>query len=88
MAHTLSTAKRMRQNSRLRERNRRLRSLVRTKVRAVQTAIEKKEEKAAHTALQSACATIDKAAKHGVLHANAAARKKSRLSLTLNSISK
>ena len=88
MAHTLSTAKRMRQNKKRRESNRAMRSAVRTFEKHVASAIQAGKTEDANKALSKACQLIDKAAKQGVLHRNAAARKKSRLAGQVNRISK
>jgi len=47
-------------------------------------ALKKQDKEAAKKALSLACQTLDKAAKQGVLHANSAARKKSRLARQVN----
>lgn len=86
MAHTISNEKRIRQNERRRRRNRSIRSLVHTSVKRVLAAVEKKDAAAARTFFQTACGTIDKAAAGGILHRNAAARKKSRLALRINAL--
>ncbi len=88
MAHTLSTAKRMRQNKKRRESNRAMRSSVRTFEKRVASAIQGGKADDAKKALGEACQLIDKAAKQGVMHRNAAARKKSRLAIQVNGISK
>ncbi|MHC4606199.1 MAG: 30S ribosomal protein S20 [Planctomycetota bacterium] len=86
MAHTLSTAKRIRQNEKRRKRNRAVRSTVSTQTKKVLTAVEKKDRDGAVQALKGACRAIDKAAGKGVLHANTAARKKSRLAASVNAL--
>ena len=86
MAHTLSTAKRIRQNKKRRDRNRIVKSKVRTLVKRVQSAVEKKDKDAAQSAFRLACSQIDKAALKGVIHRNAAARQKTRLSHQINRI--
>ena len=80
MAHTLSTAKRIRQNEKRRTANRAIRSRVHTSERKVREAVEKGDGEEARKALPTACSVIDRAAKKRVFHPNAAARKKSRLS--------
>jgi small subunit ribosomal protein S20 len=76
MAHTKQAAKRNRQNIKARARNRAQRSTMKTAIRAVRSAASADEAKAS---LPSAMKKIDKAAKHRVIHPNAAARLKSRL---------
>lgn len=86
MAHTITTLKRARQNETRRLHNRAIRSAIRTQVKKVLTAVEQKDANAARTAFQAACSTLDKAAKGGVLHRNAAARNKSRLAARVQAL--
>lgn len=87
MAHTISTAKRIRQNERRRKSNRAFHSQVRTIVKRVLSAVDKKDTDGARKAFQAACSSLDKAASKGIIHANAAARKKSRLAARINALS-
>jgi small subunit ribosomal protein S20 len=57
-----------------------LRSKIRTIARHVEQAVAAKDAKAAQSLLEEAFSAWDKAAKTGVIHWRAAARKKSRLS--------
>lgn len=82
MANTKSAIKRMRQGERRRLRNRMVRSQVRTAVKIARTTLaggagERQE------AVQAALRALDKAVTKGVLHRNAAARKKSSLARRL-----
>jgi small subunit ribosomal protein S20 len=78
MANIRSQIKRNAQNEKRRLRNRAVRSELRTRVkRAVATAEVGADDR--DEALRSAVKRIDMAAAKGVIHANAAARKKSRL---------
>ena len=71
-----------------RARNFAVKSTVKTAVRkTVETAAAGKADDAT-TLLAKAASTIDKAASKGVLHKNAAARKKSRLAKKVNSAAK
>jgi small subunit ribosomal protein S20 len=79
MANTKSAEKRMRQSGERRERNRSDRSEMRTAIKKVRGAIEGGDAKAAQDALQTAVQVIDRTAKKRVVHKNAAARTKSRL---------
>lgn len=76
----LSQIKRQRQNEKRMERNRRIRSDYRTYVKKVREAVASKDDKGANTALAEAKKRLHKAVSKGVLHANNASRKVSRLS--------
>ncbi len=78
-----SAAKRMRQDVRRRERNRSYRSAARTAVKNARVLIEESDPEALE-AVRRASMALDKAAKHGAIHANNAARRKSRLTSQLN----
>ena len=69
------------------ERNKAIKSKVKTYVKKVDAAIELGDKAAAKAALLAATSEIDKAAKKGVYHKNTAARKVSRLTLLVNKIS-
>ncbi|HVS02352.1 MAG TPA: 30S ribosomal protein S20 [Thermoanaerobaculia bacterium] len=79
MANTKSAEKRMRQNAKRRERNRAARSTMRTEIKKVRTALDQGELDIAVQQLPRTVEIIDRAAHKGVIHANAAARTKSRL---------
>ena len=79
MANTKSALKRMRQNERRRLRNRAVRSRVRTAVKVARAT----EGQAASAAILDAIRALDKAVAKGVIHRNAAARKKSSLARRL-----
>ena len=66
------------------ERNKAIKSKVKTYVKKVDAAIESGDEAAAKAALLAATSEIDKAAKKGVYHKNTASRKVSRMSLAVN----
>ncbi len=78
MAHSKSALKRWRQNERHRERNKTVRSASRTAVKTARVAIAETPDTAV-AAIASAASILDRAVKSNVLHANAAARHKSRL---------
>ena len=69
----------MRQNVKRRERNRRYRSAARTHVRRCRELIAQRRFEEAEEAVRLAASTLDKAARKGVIHANNAARRKSRI---------
>jgi small subunit ribosomal protein S20 len=83
MTHSKQAAKRVRQNLRLRQKNRAIRSAVKSAVRAA-VAAPTAEQRVALA--REAVSKTDKAVKYGVIHKNAAARRKSRLQKALNRI--
>lgn len=78
--------KRVLVNRKKAERNKSIKSAVKTSIRKVEAAIEAKDKEAASAALLNAISTIDKAASKGVYHKNTAARKVSRLSKAVNTL--
>lgn len=79
MAHTLSGAHNIRRSEKRRIRNKAVKSALRTQIKKVLGALAKKDKAAAETELRAACSLLDRAARRGVIHANSAARHKSRL---------
>lgn len=77
MANIKSQIKRNRQNEERRQRNKGVRSELRTRTKKAVAAVEAGESGEAE--LKLAIKRIDKAATKGVIHKNTAARKKSRL---------
>ncbi len=86
MANTRSALKRMRQSEKRRLRNAAVRSSVRTAVKSVRAALGDGTSDAARANLARTIRLLDKAVTKGVLHKNAAARKKSRLTRQLNAL--
>ena len=78
MANIKSQIKRIKQNEVRRERNRAVRSEIKTRTKSALGALEVGAEHSAET-LKIAIKKIDKAAAKGVIHPNQAARRKSRL---------
>ena len=76
MAHSKQAKKRIRQNDRRRMQNKLTAGMMRTAIKKLLTAVSAGDREAAQAALPHALSHIDKAAKHNVLHDNAAARKK------------
>lgn len=76
-------AKHLRQSRKRRIRNMSIKSAVRTAVRQARTSIDKTPAEALAD-VQAAQRKLDKAVTKGVIHARAAARRKSRLALSLN----
>ena len=86
MANTRSAAKRMRQSEKRRLRNAGIRSGVRTAVKSVRSAIESGSVDEARVQWSRTIKVLDKAATKGVVHKNAVARRKSRLTRQLNAL--
>ncbi|HZS34087.1 MAG TPA: 30S ribosomal protein S20 [Methylomirabilota bacterium] len=86
MANIKSAIKRIRQQEKRRVRNAAVRSTMRTAVRSTRAAIEAKQLDEARQTLARTIQLLDKAVTKGVLHRNAAARRKSRLTRQLNAL--
>lgn len=84
MANIKSAKKRILVNRTKAERNKAIKSGVKTSVKKVNAAIAAHDKEAAAAALTAATATINKAASKGVFHKNTASRKVSRLALAVN----
>lgn len=84
MANIKSAKKRILVNRTKADRNKAIKSGVKTAAKKVVAAIEANDAAAAKEALVVATAVIDKAAKKGVYHKNTAARKVSRLAQAVN----
>lgn len=84
MANIKSAKKRILVNRAKAERNKAIRSGVKTAIKKITAAIEANDKDAAAKALVAATATIDKATSKGVYHKNTASRKVSRLALAVN----
>lgn len=87
MANHKSAEKRMRQSRQRRLRNVSAKSLVKTRIKAVLTAVEENDREKSMEALSKASTVIAKASAKGVLHKNNAARKISRLTKKVNALS-
>ena len=86
MANIKSQIKRNRQNQKRRDLNRVFRGRARTALRKARLAIESGNVEEAKTATLIATKALDKAAAKGVIHKNKAARQKSRLMQSMNSM--
>jgi len=84
LANIKSAKKRILVNRTKMERNKAIKSGVKTAVKKALVAIESNDKEAAKAAVINATSVIDKAARKGVYHKNTAARKVSRLNLALN----
>lgn len=79
MANIKSQIKRIKTNAARTERNRSVKSELRTWIRKTREAVEAGDKDAATDALKTASKKLDKAVSKGVIHKNQAANKKSRL---------
>lgn len=86
MANIKSAKKRILVNQTKAERNKAIKSKVKTSIKKVTAAIEAKDVEAAKAALKDATVVIDKAASKGVFHKKNASRKISRLSVAVNKL--
>ena len=84
MANIKSAKKRILVNRTKADRNKAIKSAVKTAIKKVRVAIEAKDQEAAKAALLNATAVIDKAATKGVYHKNNASRKVARLAKAVN----
>ncbi|MGB7345385.1 MAG: 30S ribosomal protein S20 [Pirellulaceae bacterium] len=80
MPNNASSKKRLRQNEKLRVRNKAVKTNMRSQVRAVRAAAEAGDAEKAQAEFRLACKKLDRAAAKNLIHKNAAARSKSRLS--------
>ena len=87
MANTPQAKKRARQNEKRFAINKARRSRIRTYLRNVEEAIESGDKEAATAALRAAQPELMRGVTKGVYHKNTAARKMSRLSSRVNSLS-
>jgi len=79
LANLAQSKKRARQNETCRQRNAGQRSMLRTHIKRVKYAISAGEKETATAAYKVAVPVIDRMARKGLIHGNAAARYKSRL---------
>ena len=84
MANTRSAIKRIRQNEKRRQRNRAVRSSIRTSLKTARAVTDKTAESKA--VVLNAIRALDRAVSQGVIHRNTAARKKSALARKLNAL--
>jgi small subunit ribosomal protein S20 len=84
MPHSLSVKKRIRQNSKRRLRNRSVKSALRAQVKKFRAVLESGDAEAKQREFLAAVRVLDRAVTRGVIHKNAAARRKSRLAAKLS----
>ncbi len=87
MPNHKSTAKRLRQDMKRREKNVGVKSRIKTLTKKVRTSVSEKNADAAQENLRSVNSVLDTAAKKHVIHPRNAARRKSRLTRLVNSLS-
>jgi len=86
MPNHKSSEKRVRQSERRRQINRSNRTRVRTAIKKLRTALSSGNSQELKALVPETVSTIDKAVQKGVMHKNAAARYKSRLTTRANEI--
>lgn len=86
MPNIQSAIKRVRKSEKRRLHNASQKSALRTAIKAVENAVQNNDEKASEL-FQFAMKKLDQAASKGLIHKNAAARKKSRLAKKVNEMS-
>ena len=86
MANIKSAKKRILVDRRNAERNKAIKSKVKTNIKKVDAAIAANDKTTAKTALTAAISEINKAASKGVYHKKTASRKISRMTLAVNKI--
>ena len=84
MANIKSAKKRILVNKTKADRNKAVKSSVKTAIKKVYAAIDANDKEAAKAALTAATSALDKATKKGVYHKNTSSRKVSRLALAVN----
>ncbi len=88
MPNHKSAEKRVRQSEKRRVINRSHRSKVRTYIKKLRTALDSGDNQDVQTVLPEVISVIDKSVQKGVLHKNAAARYKARLTVRANQLAK
>lgn len=83
MANTLSAERRMRKSARRHQRNKAVRSRLKTLQKRFLASVQQGKKDEAAAALRTVQSALDKAVKSGVIQKATASRKKSRLSLKL-----
>jgi small subunit ribosomal protein S20 len=86
VANIKSQIKRIRTNEAARQRNKSVKSALKTSIRRFREAADAGDRERAETELETASRQLDKAAGKGVIHANQAANKKSAMAQRAKSI--
>jgi small subunit ribosomal protein S20 len=88
VANIKSQIKRNKQNEKARQRNKAVKSSLKTSVRRFREAADAGDVDAATEAMRLACTNLDKAASKGVIHKNQAANRKSAIARRAAELSK
>jgi len=86
MPNIASAKKRLRQNIARRQRNRSIKRAIRTQCRKVREAVLAGDTESAETEFRLAVKKLDRAGARNIIHRNAAARTKSRLSAKVKAL--
>jgi small subunit ribosomal protein S20 len=86
LANHKSALKRLKQNEKKKERNKHVRSTLRTFIKRVREAVAEKNVTVAKEALTAAIPVIDSAASKGVIHCSNASRNVARLTRLVNTL--
>jgi len=86
LANSAQAKKRARQAEDSRQRNASQRSAMRTSVKTLQKAIDAGDKEQASAAYKAAVPVLDRMARKGLVHKNAAARSKSRLNRAIRAL--
>ena len=86
MANIKSAKKRILVNRTKADRNKAIRSRVKTAIKKVEAAIAAGDKALAQESLKNAISSVDKASKKGVYHKNTASRKISRMTKAVNAV--
>lgn len=87
MAHSLSAQKRVRQNAKRRVTNRSRKSMLKTQIKHLESALNAGEKDKAQSQLKALTQKLDKLSTTSTLHKNTAARIKSRMARRVNALS-
>ncbi|WP_144873001.1 30S ribosomal protein S20 [Microbacterium sp. 1.5R] len=86
MANIKSQIKRNKTNDKAHERNKAVKSELKTHIRAARTAIASGDKAAAEAAVKTATRKLDKAVSKGVIHQNQAANRKSAIAKKVSAL--
>ena len=86
MANIKSQIKRIKTNEKARQRNKAVKSSLKTAIRKTREAVESGDVAKAQELAQAASRQLDKAVSKGVIHANQAANRKSALAHSVNAL--
>jgi len=86
VAHSLSAQKRVRQNAKRRVINRSRKSMLKTQIKHLESALNAGEKDNAQTRLKALTQKLDKLSTTSTLHKNTAARIKSRMTRRVNAL--